>query len=196
MKYTTDFAIETLHLKLRYPSLNDIPAIFNAAQEPGFTDGMHWNPPASEDELLDPYEQNVKAWAEDRAYCFSITNKNDNAFLGRIAIRKQEHAQQGIWDLGFYIIPQHQGKNYMTEAVRAVLKFGFNKLGAQKIEASYALWNIASERVLQKNGLTDESKHSKTDKDNGFTKNDVWVECKTLSITRVDWTQSNATSLE
>jgi ribosomal-protein-alanine N-acetyltransferase len=196
MKFPTDFSIETLHFKLRYPSLDDIPAIFKAAQVPGFTDGMQWSPPSSEDELIAPYEQNVNAWAEDRAYCFSITRKDDGEFLGRISIRKQEDAQQGIWDLGFYIVPEHQGNNYMTEVVRAVLAFGFDKLDAQKVEASYALWNIASERVLQKNGMTDESNHSKTDKENGFMKNDEWVATKTLSITRVEWTELNATTLE
>ncbi|MFT6793603.1 MAG: hypothetical protein ACJAR1_001601 [Rubritalea sp.] len=31
MKHTKDFIIETLHVKLRYPSLDDIPAIFKVA---------------------------------------------------------------------------------------------------------------------------------------------------------------------
>ena len=199
MKHTKDFVLETLHFKLRYPSRDDIPAIFKASQVSGFTDGMRWSPPQNEDELIKPYEENTRAWAEGSTYCFSIVKKDNDEFLGRISIRRKEDAQKGIWDLGFFIIPQHQSKGHMTEALRAILTFGFNELDANKIEASYALSNKASERVLQKNGMTQHSHlsdNSDTQRENGFMKDGKWVEQNTLSITQLEWNQLNATNLE
>jgi len=53
---------------------------------------MLWEPPETESELVAPYESNVKAWAEDLAYCFTIETKEPVEFVGRISIRKKEEA--------------------------------------------------------------------------------------------------------
>lgn len=180
MIFSKDFTIETARCILRYPSLEDIPFIFNAAQVPGFTDGMQWNPPLSENELIPPYEANCKSWQNNEAYCFTITSKATNKFLGRIAIRKQK--QDGIWDLGFFTHRDHYGKGYMKEVVRVIIRFGFKQLAATQIIADHALWNKASEAVLKSNNMTF-LKHLPQ----GFMKNGNWIEENLLGITKEEW---------
>jgi [ribosomal protein S5]-alanine N-acetyltransferase len=183
MKFSSDFTIETPRCILRYPSLTDIPFIFKAAKAPGFTDGMQWEPPLTEDELIPNYETNSKSWKEDQAYCFTITCKETRNFLGRIAIRKQH--QQGIWDLGFFTHPDHYNKGLMKEVVKEVIRFGFEQLAATQIIADHALWNKASEAVLKSN-------HMKflQHLPQGFMKHDKWVEENQLGITKQEWTSS------
>src|SRR5699024_6898157 len=113
------FGLTTSRCWLRHVSLSDIPHIFSASRYEGFTNGMSWEPPAVEDELVLPYECNVKAWAEGSAYCFTIEEKGTASFIGRIVIRRG--VDPDVWDLGFFTHPERQGRGYMTEAVAAVI---------------------------------------------------------------------------
>jgi ribosomal-protein-alanine N-acetyltransferase len=183
MNFPKTKILESTRCRLRYISKDDIPHIFKAAQYPGFTDGMLWDPPETEDELIAPYENNVKAWAEDLAYTFAIETKQSFEFLGRISIRKKE--EEGLWDLGFWTHPEQQGKGFMSEAVRAVIEFGFRELEAGRIIACHAIWNKRSERVLKKNGMS-----LIENIPNGFQKNGKWIKENMLGITRIEWEES------
>ena len=57
-----NFTIETDRCLLRMVSEEDIPHVFSASQFPGFTDGMLWDPPKDEQELLDHLQTSKVAW--------------------------------------------------------------------------------------------------------------------------------------
>lgn len=145
------FQLETERLFLRIPTLEDIPTIFSATRYKGFNDGMLWNPPENEVACIEPYHNTIKAWESGKGYGFSIDNKVGNIFMGRISIRKEKVVDS--WSIGFWMHPNYQGKGYMSEAVKSILTFGFTQLEAKRIEAAYAIWNKASEKVLKKNGF-------------------------------------------
>ena len=69
----------------------------------------------------------------------------------------------------------------MSEALKAIIDFGFIRLEADEIEACHALWNKASEKVLQRNGMTFLEYIEK-----GFQKNGAWVPENLLEIRRAD----------
>jgi len=171
------FYLETERMILRCPSAEDIPAIFEATRYEGFNDGMRWNPPQSITELNAPLQRNLKCWKEGEAYVFTMAAKKDDQLIGRISIHKKEGQQ--FCRMGFWTHPKHQSQGFMTEAVAAVLQFGFQKLEAERIEASYVIWNKASQRVLEKNGMT----FLKFIK-NGFEKNGKWVDLNLMSISK------------
>lgn len=180
MSIPNSFTLETSRLRLRLLSLEDIPFVFSASQYPGFTDGMLWEPPADASELVGSHQRAIKAWEAGRAYAFTIENKNSAAFLGRISIRQTDELE--LWNIGFWTHPEHQGQGFMSEAVAAVINFGFEQLEAREIEACYALWNKASERVIQKNGMQFVRYIPE-----GFKKNGEWVEENLYSIQKQDW---------
>ncbi|MEM6345811.1 MAG: GNAT family N-acetyltransferase [Bacteroidota bacterium] len=167
-------------LVLRAPSFKDIPYIFEASHFPGFTDGMPWEPSAQETEYIAPMERSLQAWKAGRGFSFSIDRKEDDTFVGRVSIRETDH--ELIWNIGFWTHPHHQGNGYMTEAVKRILDFGFTEFKAESIEADYATWNIASERVLHKSGFKF-VKHIPE----GFKKHGHWVEENQVRIMRSDW---------
>jgi ribosomal-protein-alanine N-acetyltransferase len=180
MTFPNSFFIETKKLKLRAPSLEDIPYIFTASQYEGFTDGMLWEPPKQEDELKINLKKSILAWEQGEGFNFTIVNKATDDFLGRISIRKTE--EDNLWNVGFWTHPKHQGKGIMKEALKAIIDWGFEQLKADEIEACHALWNKASERVLKSGGMIFLRYLEK-----GFLKRGEWVEENLLSIRREIW---------
>lgn len=172
--------IETERLLLTCPSLDDIPFIFEASRHPGFNDGMLWDPPVSKKEMIQAFNISIEAWNNGLGYAFTIKDKMTNSFIGRISTRKQ--AEEGLWNIGFFTVPEFQGHGYMKEATRAIITLGFEKLKAKNQEACYALWNKASEKVLISNGMKFKRYIPK-----GFQKTGYWVEEFLLGISREDW---------
>lgn len=179
-----EFTIETARCRLRCPSVADLPHVFSATRYAGFNDGMQWEPPATIDELDEPLRENILEWDAGKTFCFTIADLTENSLLGRIGIRKTDRLD--VWNLGFWIHPEHQKKGYMTESIVAVMEFGFNQLGAIQIEASYALWNKSSQRVLSKVGMK-----SIAYIPHAFQKRGRWVEANKTRITKSEWFNLN-----
>jgi [ribosomal protein S5]-alanine N-acetyltransferase len=179
-----DFTIETPRCLLRCPCAADIPAVFSATRFAGFNDGMPWEPPATIDELDEPLRAQILDWEAGRTFGFTIADPASNHLLGRIGIRKTERVD--VWNMGFWTHPEHQGRGYMTESVTAMLEFGFERLGATRIEASHALWNQSSRRVLQKVGMKfiRYIPHA-------FQKKGQWIETNKMEITKPEWLALN-----
>ncbi|HMB90375.1 MAG TPA: GNAT family N-acetyltransferase, partial [Rhodothermales bacterium] len=146
------YTIETPRCRLRVPAVTDLPHIFEATRYPGFNEGMLWEPPDTLDELDEPLRRSLEAWQAAEKFSFSIDLRASGTFAGRISIRPTDEPRR--WNIGFWLHPQHQGNGYMREAATAILRFGFETLAAEVIEACYATWNTPSERVLKAIGMT------------------------------------------
>ena len=180
MSLPPDIIINTDRCKLRITKREDISFIFSATRYKGFNDGMLWDAPENEAELIDSYQDGVtKAWHERQSYGFTICEQLNDKPLGRINIRKDSDE---VWTIGFWLHPESQGKGYMTESVIAILELGFETLGAERIEAYHALWNKKSEKVLKKVGM-----HFVEYIPQGFIKKGKWVEENKLAITKEEW---------
>ncbi len=179
-KIPTTHQLKTPRFLLRIPNKADIPFVFSATRFEGFNDGMVWNPPEKIEDLHEPLQNNIKAWEAGKGYAFTITEKEDGKPLGRISIRKTNKANR--WNVGFWTHPESQKKGVMTEALKAVLNFGFEELSATEIEACHALWNKASEKVLLRNGMKFERYLAE-----GFQKNGQWIEENLLVIDSKQW---------
>jgi [ribosomal protein S5]-alanine N-acetyltransferase len=64
----------------------------------------------------------------------------------------REPAEGGASELGYTIFEPYRGKGYATEAVGALLEWGFNEMGLGAALASTAPTNFASQRVLERVG--------------------------------------------
>lgn len=182
MNLAPDIVLKTNRCMLRITERKDISFIFSATRYQGFNDGMLWDAPKNEAELIRSYEDGVtKAWYERQSYGFTICRKFDNKQLGRIVIKLESGK---VWTIGFWLHPEEQGKGYMTEAVKAILELGFETLDASKIEAYHALWNVKSERVLSRVGMKFVEHIPQ-----GFIKQGEWVEENKLAITKEEWNQ-------
>lgn len=79
--------LHTKRCRLRCVTSADEEYVWSASRHPGFTDGMLWNPPATKEEMRPFTEQAIANWGNDERYCWTIENKDDGRFIGRIKIR-------------------------------------------------------------------------------------------------------------
>jgi len=179
-----NYTIETDRFILRIPNSEDFPHVFSATRFEGFNDGMLWDPPENLSDLNEPLKNGIKAWESGKAYSFTILKKGDSKLIGRIGIRRTDTPE--IWSVGFWTHPEVQNQGVMTEALQAILLFGFKRLEAKRIEACHAIWNKASEKVLLKNGMRFVRFIEK-----GYLKKGQWVAENLLAIDRIDFVETN-----
>ena len=60
-------------------------------------------------------------------------------------------------ELGYLLHPSHQQKGLMQEAVVAVLLYGFSAIKLHSVEANINPANVASKKLLEKNGFVQEA---------------------------------------
>jgi RimJ/RimL family protein N-acetyltransferase len=71
--------------------------------------------------------------------------------LGLCGLLKRSYLEAP--DLGFAILPQHEGQGYMYESSKAIIQEGINKLGLKKVYATTLKSNQRSQQLLQKLGF-------------------------------------------
>jgi [ribosomal protein S5]-alanine N-acetyltransferase len=87
---------------------------------------------------------------------WAITLKNDSKLIGIIGHYRinPEHYRA---EIGYMLLPEYQGKGIITEAIKEVVKYGFEKMKLHSIEAVIDPENLISEKVLLKNGFVKEA---------------------------------------
>ena len=183
MNLSPGIVLQTKRCKLRIVRKEDISFIFSATRYKGFNDGMLWDAPENEAELIESYKNSFISWRNNKSYSFTICRKLDDEPLGRICIIKESNK---VWTIGFWLHPEKQGKGYMSEAVEAILELGFETLGAEIIEAYHALWNVKSEKVLKRVGMKFIEHIPQR-----FMKKGEWIEENKLAITKEEWKKLN-----
>jgi ribosomal-protein-alanine N-acetyltransferase len=84
-------------------------------------------------------------------YAICLTN---GSLIGAISLNRSGLFNRA--ELEYWIGPDHWNCGYCTEAVKAVLNYGFKELGYHKISARHFVGNSASGRVMQKAGMVRE----------------------------------------
>ncbi|EKE26418.1 MAG: GCN5-related N-acetyltransferase [uncultured bacterium (gcode 4)] len=85
-------------------------------------------------------------------YMYIIRDENDE-FVGRINLQILETENSLKADLGYRVDFEKQGKGFANQAISLVLKEAFEKLKVSEVTAGTSRDNIASQRVLEKNGF-------------------------------------------
>ena len=81
---------------------------------------------------------------------------NDGKIVGNISVVKKKDIRKKDSELGYYLGKEFCSRGIMTEAVRQILSLSFNRLDIIRISAYTFAENIASQRVLEKNGFIKE----------------------------------------
>jgi RimJ/RimL family protein N-acetyltransferase len=83
---------------------------------------------------------------------FAIIERDSGALAGAIGLHLEPG--HGRAELGYWIAKPYWGHGYATEAATAMIAFGFEVLGLNKIHAAVFIKNPASDRVIRKIGMT------------------------------------------
>ena len=85
-------------------------------------------------------------------------------------------------NLGYWMGEAFAGRGLMSDAVAAVLPFYFDTLGLHRLHAAFLPHNIASRRVLEKNGFVEEGYAEKYLQIDG-----KWADHVLFALTRERW---------
>jgi ribosomal-protein-alanine N-acetyltransferase len=123
-----------------------------------------WNPapPPGEDsssitEVSKTVLRQRRDWKLGRGFVFMVAERErPTAFVGKIALSGiMRGAMYGAY-LGYWMSSDTQGRGYVTEALAAVLDFGFGPAGLHRVQAAIMPRNARSLRVIEKLGFRKE----------------------------------------
>lgn len=114
---------------------------------------------------------------KDEKYSFGIFLKETDALIGGISLSEILRGPLQSCFIGYTLDKPHNGKGYMTEAVRLLVDFGFKELKLHRIEAGVMPHNLGSLRVLEKSGFHKEGIARKNVEING-----KWEDHQVLAI--------------
>ncbi len=152
--------IETERLVLRVPSVFDAPAV-NAAQRESFAELQRWmkwasSPIALEETIAHArLASEVFGSGEDFALWGFLKSTDDFVLACGL-----HHCDWEVpkFEIGYWCRTSYQGHGYVTEAVRALTRVGFEQLGANRIEIRCDERNSRSRRVAERAGYRLEAK--------------------------------------
>ena len=130
-------------------NLAEIAHVFTCADRRYLADGLPM-----------PYTvEDVRRWLNDvvakkegrdglfRTLCF------DGRCVGDVALERKENVYARDADIGYVLLDEYRGQELMTEAVGRICAEAFDALDLLRVTARVCAPNLASRRVLEKNGF-------------------------------------------
>jgi len=144
--------IRTERLKLRPFTLDDASEIQRLLSE--------WDVVYTTERIPHPYENGMaEEWIKAHQNDFNrgdevtlaITHGGHGYLIGAITLRINKEYQKA--SLGYWIGKPYWNNGYCTESAQAILSYGFEVLGLNRIYATHMNRNPTSGRVMQKVGM-------------------------------------------
>ena len=166
--------------KIRKWMLSDVAdltaAISNKKVQDNLRDGIPY--PYTEQDGVDFISAMLSA-DENDTFAFAITV--DEKAIGSIGVYRQENIHRQTAELGYYIAEEYWGKGIMTEAIKQICQYVFQKSDILRIYAEPFAYNEASCRVLEKAGFQYEGTLR-----NNAVKNGKVIDMKMYSILKTE----------
>ncbi len=100
--------------------------------------------------LLDKY---IGSYKKDDYYRWAVIDKANNECIGQIAYFLVDNKNH-FAEIEYCIGSDFQCRGYATEATKAVIDYGFNKINLHKVQICTKTINKPSKRVIEKCGFT------------------------------------------
>lgn len=144
--------IETSRLILRPFNLSDADRVQQLAGQEEIARNTLAMPfpylPGMADAWISTHESDFQ---DGKSAIFAITRKDDMLMTGAVGLSLQLHYR--LAEIGYWIGKEFWNRGYCTEAVTAIIDFGFGNLHLHKIHATHFAGNPASGRVMKKAGM-------------------------------------------
>lgn len=147
--------METARLLLRPFTPADAPAVSAICNSEAIHRGtLHLPFPYTVENALSWIAAHPGRFAEESFFDYAVTDRGTGALMGCVGLSGRN--ADGLGEIGYWMADACCGRGYMTEAVKAILKFAFSVKGYHKVYARHFATNPASGRVMEKAGMTRE----------------------------------------
>lgn len=149
-KHNGTVNLGTERLLLRRFNFNDVDSMLNNWISNPIVQSNYEEPTyESKDAVGELLNKWIPQYESDSFYRWAIILKETNENIGQVAFCRV-YTEIEIAELEYCIGEEYWGNNYVSEALKIVLKYSFEKLGFSKLEAFHKIENPNSGRVLQK----------------------------------------------
>lgn len=155
--------LKTERLILRQPKLSYARAIHELRTDEDVNTYIQRPAERKDNNGTDFIDRINKSIVKEDVLYWVITKKDDPELMGTICLWNFNKAKT-IGEVGYDLFPKHQGKGFMTEALTAVVNYGFRSKKLNSIEAFTHKDNSSSTHLLKKNGFVHDKKRN--DKNN------------------------------
>lgn len=122
-----------------------------------------------------PYPYTEKCADEWLKYVFASEGKDglfravaaDGVIVGNITVERKKGVYGGDAELGYILDGAYCGKGIATQATRLMTREAFETLGIVRLSSEVFAPNVASQRVLEKNGFVREGVFAKAARKDG-----------------------------
>ena len=109
-------------------------------------------------------------WAERRNFFLGAFDRKSNEFVAQVYIGLVT-VELPEFQIGYFVDKAHEGRGYVTEAVKAALSFSFAHLKAHRVRVECDDTNVRSMRVAERCGMVREGhlRQNKTNRDGSLS---------------------------
>jgi ribosomal-protein-alanine N-acetyltransferase len=148
---TTFPRLETTRLVLRGITQEDAPEIFKNFSDPEITKWFFEEPLTELIQVQEIIAKFNQSFTEMNGLTWAIILRENGEFIGTCGYDNLETSHHG--EIGFDLSKDYWGKGLMTEALSAILDYGFAQLDFSRVEADIFSNNLRAKRVLEKLGF-------------------------------------------
>ena len=93
-------------------------------------------------------------WVKYNFSWWAIKEKSFGVIVGAACLQHLANVDGAPLEIGWRLVPEHNGKGYATEAAQAIVDYAAEQVGATYLVAVADPENIPSQRVMQRLGMT------------------------------------------
>lgn len=147
--------LHTSRLRLRELDDADVDAVFHIFKDPNVTQFYNIPTFARKSDARRLLQRRQDRFYEEKGICWGITLRDEDAIIGTCGFNAW-HKRGKVGDLGYELARPFWNQGLMTEALTAVVAYGFERLAVAQQRAWVMPKNKASGRVLLKIGFQSE----------------------------------------
>ncbi len=154
---------------LREQTVEDAEDFFNYYADPEVNKYIVSDIPSNLEEAKREIGYWIEVFNSNDGIYFGIARKDNNQLIGSVGLSSVNYRHNRI-EASYDLAKEYWNKGIMTKALREVIKYGFEKMNINRIEAYSLKENTGSRKVLTKCGFVLEGELKQHRRHNGVYK--------------------------
>ncbi|MBQ9781160.1 MAG: GNAT family N-acetyltransferase [Clostridia bacterium] len=144
--------LETERLTLRGMRVSDAEDMYAYAQHEPVTRYLTWTPHPNIKHTKEYLTYIGQRYRTGDFFDWAVICKEDGRMIGTCGFTSFDFVSDSA-EIGYVLNPEYHGRGLATEAVREVLRFGFEDLSLHRIEAKFMKENTRSQMLMERVGM-------------------------------------------
>lgn len=144
--------LDTPRLILRRITPDYSDDMYDYSRMPEVTEYLLWDPHSDPDYTYRYLCQVQRQYREGKFYDWGLIDRQSGRLIGTCGFTSFDPNHDRA-EVGYVLHPDYWGHGLAPEALSAVLRYGFVKLGLNRVEAHYMAENTRSRAVMEKCGM-------------------------------------------